>query len=102
MSERAVVLKDPLDVFIQRYNNLPNRQSLYRWSFILIHSDWQVLRKMKSMLEPFKSITKKFDANNAEFSDIVANLHSLYRDLTNLHTHYSTAYENLGLKFHGL
>jgi hypothetical protein len=101
MIERAVVLKDPLDVFIQRYSNLPNRQSPYRRSFIITHSDWKVLLEMKSILGPFKRITKKFEGNKPKFGDVVANLHSLHRDLTNLHAQYSAAYENPSREFNG-
>ena len=56
---------------------------------------------MKSILEPFKCITKKFEGNKPRFGDVVANLHCLHRDLTNLHAQYSTAYENPSLEFNG-
>jgi len=85
MIERAVALKDPLDMFIQRYSNLPIRQSPYRRSFVLTYFDWLVLLEMKAILEPFKRITKKFERNKPNFGDVVANLHSLKRDLATLH-----------------
>jgi len=101
MIERAVLLKDPLDVFIHRYSNLPSRQSPYHRNLILTPSDWIVLLEMKSILEPFKRITKKFEGNNPRFSDVVIHLYSLYHDLTTLYAQYSAAYDNPGLEFSG-
>jgi hypothetical protein len=101
MNKRAVALKDPLDVFIQRYSNLPICQSPYRRSSILTYSDWLILLELKAIIKPLKRITKRFEDNKPNFGNVVANLYSLKRDLVTLYAQYLASFNNPGLDFLG-
>ena len=80
-----MALKDPLDIFIQRYSNLPIHQSPYHQFFILTYFNWFILLEIKAILKPFKRIIKKFKRNKLNFSNIITNLYNLKRDLVTLH-----------------
>jgi hypothetical protein len=101
MIDRALALRDPLDVFIARYSAFPSHRSPFRQAFALTQSDWLVLADLKAILKPFKIITKKFEGRRPNFGEVVANFHTLYRDMKVLHDQYSASFENPEIEFNG-
>jgi hypothetical protein len=101
MIDRALALRDPLDVFIARYAALPSSRASFRQALTLTQSDWLVLADLKAILEPFKVITKKFEGRKPNFGEVVANFHTLHRDMQVLYDQYSASFEHPLTEFDG-
>ncbi|KAK3934195.1 ribonuclease H-like domain-containing protein, partial [Diplogelasinospora grovesii] len=92
MIDRALVLRDALDIFCKRYVRLGQLEP----DSLLSAADWVVLKEVRSILEPFKIITKKFEGRKANFAEVASNLYALHRELVAQRQLYSSAFENQG------
>jgi hypothetical protein len=95
MIERAMVLKDPLEVFSVRWSREKDPQKRLNKEMLLTASDWAVLTEILAILEPFKIITKKFEGRDPNFGEVIAHAYTLHRDLEQLSQQYSMAFEKV-------
>lgn len=95
MIERALVLKDPLEVFSVRWSREKDSQKRLDKETLLTASDWAVLTEVLAILEPFKIITKKFEGREPNFAEVIAHAYTLLRDLEHLSQQYSMAFEKV-------
>ncbi|EAQ86297.1 hypothetical protein CHGG_07550 [Chaetomium globosum CBS 148.51] len=98
MIDRAIMLRDPLDYFVNIVtkkdpDNITSDDQL-------TPSEWVVLKEIRCILEPFKIITKKFEGRKPNFADVVSHAYTLHRNLNELYQQYArTASQHHG--FHG-
>ncbi|KAK4170588.1 hypothetical protein QBC36DRAFT_145183, partial [Triangularia setosa] len=95
MIERAMVLKDPLEVFSVRWSREKDSQKRLDKEILLTASDWSVLTEVLAILEPFKIITKKFEGREPNFAEVIAHAYKLLRDLEHLSQQYSMAFKKV-------
>ncbi|EAQ91970.1 hypothetical protein CHGG_00205 [Chaetomium globosum CBS 148.51] len=85
MIDRAIMLRDPLDYFVNIVtkkdpDNITSDDQL-------TPSEWVVLKEIRCILEPFKIITKKFEGRKPNFADVVSHAYTLHRNLNELYQH---------------
>ena len=89
MIDRALTLRDPLEVFCQRFVRIAELED----ESLLTQSDWLVLREIRAILEPFKIITKKFEGRLPNFPEVVSHTYTLHQNLTELYQQYTATFE---------
>ncbi|EAQ84314.1 hypothetical protein CHGG_10718 [Chaetomium globosum CBS 148.51] len=87
MIDRAIMLRDPLDYFVNIVtkkdpDNITSDDQL-------TPSEWVVLKEIRCILEPFKIITKKFEGRKPNFADVVSHAYTLHRNLNELYQQYA-------------
>jgi hAT family C-terminal dimerisation region len=72
MIQRAIILKDPLDLFIKRAREKPASELPLPEEDELTASDWKVLERTRDILEPFYKLTLDLEgrASNARHGSI--------------------------------
>ena len=89
MIDRALALRDPLEVFCQRFVRMAELED----ESLLTQSDWLVLREIRAILEPFKIITKKFEGRLPNFPEVASHTYTLHQNLTELYQQYTATFE---------
>lgn len=94
MIERALLLRVPIELFCHRWHRMEkDPQKKLPTEDLLDQEDWAALGAIKSILEPFKSITKRFEGREPLFAEVIPTIHRLIQDLRHQHTAYSNALE---------
>jgi hypothetical protein len=85
MVERALLLRDPLQVFCARFareKDLPAED-------VLDSDDWIVLASIKELLKPLKKLTKQFEGRGIKFPEVIPRAHKLLSDLRTQYQFYT-------------